>query len=332
MSAFATESFDAQAYADNRVTYPRELYDYVLDHTTRRGPPRDPDLTRPSSKTVCLDLGCGPGLATFEFAPHFDETVGVEPGQGMVDVANDLRQRSSTSLATKTVRFARGSAERLDDVGIEPETVDLAVACTAAHWFDPVPTWHQLATVLKPGASFAFFTYSTLHFPTRPELEALVVPFDRDVLGPYWTEPGHSRSWSLLATFPFPDAASDGRIDAAFDPSSFERVYFLLSPDQDPPRPSISTTSTTTTSQENVKTTVERSLSPILSRSWTRTQVADLVRTWSACHSWNEAHRAEGRDCVQEWIEALTDAGWRDADERVDVAWEVGLMLGRKKG
>lgn len=42
----------AQAYAQARLSYPRELYEIVINHHKRTG----------GQLTVLVDIGCGPGL------------------------------------------------------------------------------------------------------------------------------------------------------------------------------------------------------------------------------------------------------------------------------
>ncbi|GAA6048588.1 hypothetical protein JCM3770_002043 [Rhodotorula araucariae] len=87
----------------------------------------------------------------------------------------------------------------------------------------------------------------------------------------------------------------------------------------------------------------------LLRRAWTRDQLAAYLATWSAAHSFNAKHNppaggaeaerdphgqetARGTDVVDVFLKQLDDAGLGlDEGETVDVAWEVGVVMGRKK-
>jgi len=54
------------------------------------------------------------------------------------------------------------------------------------------------------------------------------------------------------------------------------------------------------------------------------------LRTWSSLHKYNEEHREEGKDVVEELLERMRGRGWGEG-EKVEAAWEVGMVMGKKK-
>ncbi|GAA5934271.1 class I SAM-dependent methyltransferase [Sporobolomyces koalae] len=327
MATFSDASFDAVAYSANRPTYPPELYTFIAERTR---PLRD------AGPTVCVDVGCGPGISSFPFLDHFDQVIGIEPGQGMVETAQALRSQRNEGEQAR-IRFEQGTAEQLSKIVRADHSVDLVVACTSAHWFqDPAEVYREIARVLKPSASFFFFSYSTLHFPDRPELEALVGPLSAETLGPFWSEPGHTISETLLAQYPLPYASSfpNSKINEnnesgseaftnAFDPKTFSRSFSLLSNDE-------SRIPTLLSNEEHIEhVRVELSDRVKLTRWWTLEQVKNLVNTWSGSHDWNQAHL--GRDCAKEFCRKLEAAGWSDDEHEEQVMWEIGCLQGRTR-
>ncbi|GAA5879007.1 hypothetical protein JCM16303_001264 [Sporobolomyces ruberrimus] len=321
MSAFASDSFDAEAYSSKRPAYPRALYDYIDGCT------RSPSSASPRT---CVDLGCGPGLSTFPFLEYFDKVIGIEPGQGMVKLARDLLSRRPEADQAR-MRFQVGTAEDLSGIVKEDHSVDLVVACTSAHWFkDPLAVYREISRILKPSGSFFFFTYSTLHFPNHPEFERLLPDFNDGILGPYWSEPGHKLSETLLAQYPLPFPSNFSKseneaqaITGRFDSTSFERSFFLC--DSTTPLPSLRLQD----EEKQVKINrFDNDSSRMIRRQWNLGQVEDLLNTWSGSHSWNRDH--PGRDCAKEFGDKLREAGWEDGRE-YEVVWEVGCLFGKTR-
>ena len=121
MSTFSKAGFDAVKYAASRPSYPPQLYTHILSH---HGP--SPAAPRP---VTLVDLGCGPGLSTFEFVAGFDKVVGVDPGAGMVAAARGIlaERREGGFAKDKEVSFEQGKGEDLKAI-VGDEKVDLVVA------------------------------------------------------------------------------------------------------------------------------------------------------------------------------------------------------------
>ncbi|GAA5967635.1 hypothetical protein JCM11641_005717 [Rhodosporidiobolus odoratus] len=351
MSTFSKRTFDAAAYAASRPTYPPQLFQHILASL----PP--PATSSSASPRTLLDLGCGPGVSTFDWAPHlqgrFDRVIGTDPSQGMVEAATKILQikRDRGELGKEADwRFEVARSDDLHRV-IQDESVDLAIAGQAAHWFDASATYKELARVLKPGGAFAFWGYGEFFFPSRPELSALITPYSAGTLGPFWEQPGRSIVEALLTPFPFPSSVSV----STFNPATYTRSFFLR-PSGGPPPFSQPTSPATLAADSLLKIEVTREL--LLKRTWGIEELRAYLRTWSAAHSYDETHRQkqgastgdraregqrqealqglmmkqrqEDRDCVEVFLDELKRAGLKEG-EGVEVAWEVGVMMGRRK-
>lgn len=67
-----------------------------------------------------------------------------------------IQQAQTTASDTLgRLDYIQSAAEKLDF--LEADSVDLIVSAQAAHWFDYGTLWPELARVLKPGGSVAFW-------------------------------------------------------------------------------------------------------------------------------------------------------------------------------
>jgi ubiquinone/menaquinone biosynthesis C-methylase UbiE len=101
-----------------------------------------------------LDIGCGSGRLLRKAHDYWPEAQlsGVDPAQGMLDVARQL---------TPEARFYLGSGEALP---LEDAAVDLATSTISFHhWQDQAAGLREVARVLRPGGYFllADFTLPT---------------------------------------------------------------------------------------------------------------------------------------------------------------------------
>ncbi|GAA5925778.1 class I SAM-dependent methyltransferase [Sporobolomyces koalae] len=319
MATFSKSTFNASKYAASRPHYPTALYSHVLAYAA---------VPRSSSPRTLVDIGCGPGLSTFSFAPHFDRVIGVDPSANMIDAANSIlhdHKRAGKIGDTEFV-FAQGRGDKLDKVkAIQAESVDLVVAGQAAHWFDPLPTYKSLARVLKPGGSFCFWGYGEIFFPRRPELSALIPPYSGKLLGPYWEQPGRSIVEALLVPFPLPLAdnfASNSEatsICSAYDASTLQRTFHL---DSTVPTSPVLEPAEQSAGVKNSRHDL------LLTKQLTLQGFEGYLRTWSSLHKYDEEHRG-GTDVAKALIERMKEAGWQEGEE-VEAAWQVGMVMGKK--
>ncbi|MCX4092823.1 class I SAM-dependent methyltransferase [Nocardia sp. alder85J] len=124
------ESFgvDAARYDRARPGYPEALIQRIVAAS------REPDV---------LDVGCGTGIATRQFAAAGARVLGVEPDARMADFARQ------TGLEVEIATF-----ETWESAG---RRFDAVVAGTAWHWVDPVAGAAKAAEVLRPGGRLAPF-------------------------------------------------------------------------------------------------------------------------------------------------------------------------------
>jgi ubiquinone/menaquinone biosynthesis C-methylase UbiE len=108
----STERFSdrATAYASNRPGYPDGAVDAIFA-----------GLGDPRTLTVA-DIGAGTGISSRLFADRGASVIAVEPNAKMREAAS----------AHERVRWQDGTAER---TGLFGDSVDIAVACQAFHWF-----------------------------------------------------------------------------------------------------------------------------------------------------------------------------------------------------
>ena len=109
----------AKAYATHRLSYEPAIYDMVLKYHSETG----------GQFGLLLDVGCGPGNATRDFALSFDQAIGVDPGAAMIDAARELGGKTKTG---KEVQYEVSSAEEISRVrGLEEGSVDILMAAMA---------------------------------------------------------------------------------------------------------------------------------------------------------------------------------------------------------
>ncbi|KAI1870500.1 uncharacterized protein JN550_005043 [Neoarthrinium moseri] len=300
MSTFARSSFSAKSYAAFRPTYPPVLFRTVLKYH---------QLPTPSG--TLLDLGCGHGLISRDLSPHFKSITAIDPSAGMISQAKAMTIESN-------ITFRQGSAE---DLAFVPDaSIDMAVAGQAAHWFDYGKVWPNLARVVKPGGTMAFWGYKDnvlLGYEKATEImEHFVYGFGEvapgfEGMGKYWEQPGRSILRDLLRTVVPPEA----------DWNSIERLEHEPWETGHP--------------EEVAWQTKKMKLG----------EVEAYSRTFSCFSNWREAFpekksRAEGGDgdvvdvmwdrmldAVPEW-KAMGDR-WKEADVVSD--WGTYLLMARRR-
>ena len=98
----------------------------------------------PKPETI-LDIGCGTGRLLRKAMTRwpYARFIGVDPAQGMVDVAQHLLPDAA---------FRIGTAE---EIPLPDASVDLAMSTVSFHhWHDQAAGVHEVARVLRPGGRF----------------------------------------------------------------------------------------------------------------------------------------------------------------------------------
>ncbi len=121
-----------------------------------------------SSTTALLDVGCGPGTITCDFAERVDSVIGI-------DVANDVLEKARSEAderALTNVSFEVGSVHELR---FADDTFDVVHAHQVLqHLTDPVAAIGELVRVTKPGGIVAVRDadyHAMAWHPSAPELD-----------------------------------------------------------------------------------------------------------------------------------------------------------------
>lgn len=144
-------------YARFRPRYPRALFEWVAAES-------------PARERV-WDAATGSGQAAVALADDF-----------ALVVATDASAAQLASAAPHArVRYMRSTAEAS---GLADRSMDAITVAQAVHWFDRPAFFAEARRVARPGALIAVWTYG--HPSAGPDVDALLTPFHRDVVGPYW--------------------------------------------------------------------------------------------------------------------------------------------------
>lgn len=165
----------AAGYAAHRPSYPAALVDFLA----RLAP----------AKRLAWDAGCGSGQLAVLLAGSFERVVATDASPEQIGRA--------TPRAKVDYRCARAEASGLPD-----HAVDLATAAQAAHWFDLSAYYAEVRRVTRPGGIVALVSYGVL--TGDADLDRVIRPFYRDVLGSYWPpERQHVDEGYRSLPFPF---------------------------------------------------------------------------------------------------------------------------------
>src|SRR5262245_51345094 len=150
-------SFDplAAQYARGRPRYPAELFAWLASLVP--------------GHELAWDCGTGNGQAALGLAQHFAHVVATDVS------AEQLRHAGHHPH----VRYLLAPVERS---GLNPGSVDLVTAASAAHWFDLRAFAAEVARVTRPGSVLAVWTYAPGN----------VLPPFHDVFRRFW---GRMRPW-----------------------------------------------------------------------------------------------------------------------------------------
>ncbi len=167
-------SKQAAAYSQFRPEYPKELFQFLLQHV-------------PNTK-LCWDCATGNGQAARALAHHFDQVIATDLSAAQISHATD-----DPKIVYRIV-----SAE---DVHFESQSLDLVTVAQALHWFNLEIFYANVKRFLKPNGLIAAWGYD--FFKISPEMDEILDPYGREFLKNYWSE----RNWLLIGGYkgiPFP--------------------------------------------------------------------------------------------------------------------------------
>lgn len=170
------ETFEAVAdlYAEVRRGYPTALFD-DLQALGALGP-----------ETDVLEVGCGAGQATGDFAVRAHKVLAVDPGAGLI--ANARRLIDAANVEFQVATF--------EDFAPPPGGFQLVASAQAWHWVDPAIGVPKAAAALSEGGHLAIFGHVPIP-PTGALSSALRAVFEAHVPGA-WGQPS-PQNWYLPA-------------------------------------------------------------------------------------------------------------------------------------
>lgn len=285
-------TFSHARYAISRPSYPPALYKTVLAY--HQGP-----------RALSVDLGTGHGLVSRFLAPSFSKIIGTDPSPGMIKQARAL-SRNIFNLS-----FEEAPAESLPF--IKPHTVDLVSAAQAAHWFDYPALFPEMARIVRPGGTLAFWGYKDHVLVDYPRATEILnrYAYGADTLGGFWGQPGRSIVQGLLrAVNPPADMWEE-----------VQRIEY--EPGSQGPRTGKGTM--------------------FMNKRMKLGEMEEYIRTWSSVHAWKTEHPEAVRkldggsgDIVDVMMEEIIkhEAKLQTShpqDLEVEVEWGSVLLLARKK-
>lgn len=118
-------------------------------------------------RQTALDLGCGPGMATFGLAAQVASVTAVDPDPGMLAAGREL----AAAKGVTGITWREGSSQSLAGLGIGP--FDLALMAASFHWMDRPATLATLDQLVRPGGAVVIVTGSMSGLapdtPNRPD-------------------------------------------------------------------------------------------------------------------------------------------------------------------
>jgi ubiquinone/menaquinone biosynthesis C-methylase UbiE len=151
-------SEQSKLYAQFRPTYPKELFDYILQFVEER-------------KTA-WDCATGNGQAATALAEYFEK----------VEASDISEAQISNAVKRENIEYHICSAETTP---FRDNNFDLITVAQAYHWLNWKEFYIEAIRVGKPNAVVAIWTYNTL-FSNDEKLNAIIRHFYLDITGLYW--------------------------------------------------------------------------------------------------------------------------------------------------
>ena len=147
-------AFDSVAdeYLRARSQYPQALFDRIFE------------TAKLTSDAKVLDVGCGSGQATLEFARRGCQVSGLDPAKNALDLLTNLSDKLPVSLIHSSFEDYR-----------EASRFDLVACAQAFHWLNPLSAPDKIADLLKPRGHCALFWHLQDITPDSPQAQLYVL-------------------------------------------------------------------------------------------------------------------------------------------------------------
>ena len=123
-------------------------------------------------RALAVDVGCGNGQLTRQFANHFESVVGVDPSADQLANAAPHDRIEYVCAPAENLPLANGSAS-------------IITAAQAAHWFNLPRFYDEARRIAREGAAIALISYGVLSL-AEPDLQRRSRHFYLEEVGPYW--------------------------------------------------------------------------------------------------------------------------------------------------
>lgn len=214
MSAFSNKSFNTVRYFLSRPDYPASFYQILKNY-------HETNQTVKKIGQRVLDIGCGPGTATFQMSQYLNENVsensalpykqflGTDISSVMIQKANnELQDRLAKNIINPNldIKFDICSYDNIGQSNHGLNKFDLITAVQCVHWFD-FDTFQKIVhdDLLLPGGTLAIWGYADAILVDYPDLDDITidVAYADNQMGPYWQQPGRNILRNLLNDFKF---------------------------------------------------------------------------------------------------------------------------------
>lgn len=131
------QQFDkvASVYAQSRPTYPKEVYDRILEWCNVQ-----------LIGTV-VDIGCGAGHSIDGLIPISKDIIGIEPGE-------NLRREAIKKYPMYKILPGTG-----EETGLPSDIANLVTVATAFYWMDRERALAEISRILKQNGSLVLYRY-----------------------------------------------------------------------------------------------------------------------------------------------------------------------------
>lgn len=198
MSEFSNTKFSGENYANGRPNYPPQLYDKLKAIYLQN------NNATSIKEPILIDLGCGPGTATFQLqAADFlnnpsGKYIGIDPSLKMIEAAEKQLSNSKES----NIEFKIGSELDFGKDFVDNSNVAVITAVQCCHWFDfPAFLANAYKILSKSKGSLFMYGYINTRILEYPELDGIIDDLDKGFetgFGAYWDQPGRKYLSDLL--------------------------------------------------------------------------------------------------------------------------------------